>query len=164
MPRKSATTSGHTGRTESGHTRDVKVERIGPVTIYKRGNTYAVYYRQDGRTHRQTIDGNLAVARATAHKVGDALAEDRASPLAFTRTAPDRLAAAYLDAVAGVQKLALRTRDRYKAALDRFTDFCAATGVKSADAVSLATVEDFVVWLRGRRRARNGSTNGSKAG
>jgi hypothetical protein len=62
-----------------------------------------------------------------------------------------------------VQKLALRTRDRYKAALDRFTDFCAAGGVKSADAVSLTTVEDFVVWLRGRRRARNGAPNGSKS-
>ena len=47
------------------------------MTIYKRGDTYWLYYRQDGTTHRQKIDGNLAVARATAHKVGDALAEER---------------------------------------------------------------------------------------
>lgn len=163
MPRKSAAPTGHTGRTSGGHTRDVSVERVGPVTIYKRGNTYWLYYRQGGATHRQRIDGNLAVARATAHKVGEALAEERLSPLTFTRTPPTRLVEAYLEAVAGVQKLALRTRDRYRAALDRFTDFCATADVKTIDAVTLATVEDFVKWLRGQRRARNGSPNGSKA-
>jgi hypothetical protein len=156
VPRKSAAPTGHIGRTESGHARDVRVERIGPVTIYKRGNTYALYYRQDGQAHRQKIDGNLAGARATAHKVGDALAEERVSPLAFTRTTPGRLSAAYLDAVAGVRKLALRTRGRYKAALDRFTDFCTSADVKTIDAVSLATVEDFVKWLRGQRRFGGG--------
>jgi site-specific recombinase XerD len=69
----------------------------------------------------------------------------------------------FLDAVAGVQKLALRTQDRYKAALDRFLDFCKATDVKTIDALTLATVEDFVKWLRGQRRTRNGSVNGSRA-
>ena len=33
---------GQTGRTAGGNTRDVKVERIGPVTIYKRGKTYSL--------------------------------------------------------------------------------------------------------------------------
>jgi integrase len=162
MPRKSAAPAGHTGRTTSGNTRDVKVERIGPVTVYKRGNTYYLYYRQDGLTQRQKVDGNLAVARATAHKVGEALAQDRPSPLAFARTSPSAFVSAYLDAVAGVQKLALRTQDRYKAALDRFLDFCASVEVKAIDAIDLARVEDFVKWLRGQRRARNGSPNGSR--
>jgi hypothetical protein len=120
MPRKPVAPTGHSGRTAAGNTRDVNVERIGPVTIYKRGLTYFVYYREDGKTHRRRIDGNLAVARATAHKVGEALAQKRISPLTFARTSPERLASSYLDAVAGVQKLALRTQDRYKAALDRF--------------------------------------------
>ncbi|HJZ54137.1 MAG TPA: hypothetical protein VKE74_04235, partial [Gemmataceae bacterium] len=163
MPRKSAAPAGHTGRTDSGHTRDVKVERIGPVTIYKRGKTYYLYYRQDGLTQRQRIDGNLAAARATAHKVGEALAQDRVSPLTFTRTSPQTFVAGYLDAVAGVQKLALRTRDRYKAALDRFLDFCAQADVKTIDAIDLARVEDLVKWLRGQTRARNGSPHGSRA-
>jgi integrase len=163
MPHKSAAPAGHTGRTAAGNTRDVIVERVGPVTIYKRGNTYSLYYRQAGVTHRRKVDGNLAVARTTAHEVGRALAQDRPSPLAFDRTAPRAFAAAYLGAVAGVQKLALRTQDRYKAALDRFTDFCDQAGVKAVDAVTLATVEDFVRWLRGQRRARNGSAAGSRA-
>jgi integrase len=162
VPRKSAAPAGHTGRTPTGHTRDVKVERIGPVTVYKRGNTYYLYYRQEGVTQRQRVDGNLAAARATAHKVGEALAQDRPSPLAFTRTSPPAFVAGYLGAVAGVQKLALRTQDRYKAALDRFLDFCAATDVKAIDAIDLVRVEDFVRWLRGQKRNRNGSPSGSR--
>jgi integrase len=152
----------HTGRTASGSTRDVKVERVGPVTIYKRGLVHYLYYRQDGVTHRRKVDGNLAVARTTAHKVGQALSERRPSPLAFARTSPRALVDGYLDAVAGVQKLALRTRDRYKAALDRFLDFCRDADVKAVDAFDVARVEDFVAWLRGQRRTRNGSANGSR--
>jgi hypothetical protein len=34
MPRKKNPRQGHTGRTATGHTRDVKVERVGKVTIY----------------------------------------------------------------------------------------------------------------------------------
>jgi hypothetical protein len=33
----------HTGQTDSGHTRDVKAERIGKVTIYKRGLAHYLY-------------------------------------------------------------------------------------------------------------------------
>ena len=63
----------HTGCTDAGHTRDVKVERIGAVTLEKRGNTYSLDYRQDGLTQRQKIDGSLAAARATTHKAGEHL-------------------------------------------------------------------------------------------
>lgn len=162
MPRKSAAPAGHTGRTAAGFTRDVKVERIGPVTVYKRGHSYYLYYRQARTTERRKIDGNLAVARATAHKIADALAERRPSPLSFTRTTPQQLADGYRDYVANVQKLALRTRDRYKAALDRFLDFCRDAGITSADAIDLSRVEDFVKWLRGQKRNRNGSAGGSR--
>jgi integrase len=140
----------------------VKVERIGPVTVYKRGHTYYLYYRQSRVTERRKIDGNLAVARATAHKIADALAERRPSPLSFARTTPQQLADGYRDYVANVQKLALRTRDRYKAALDRFLDFCRDSGIMTADAIDLSRVEDFVKWLRGQKRNRNGSATGSR--
>ncbi|HTU92241.1 MAG TPA: hypothetical protein VMF69_19320 [Gemmataceae bacterium] len=39
----------------------MKVERIGRITIYKRGETYYLYFRQGGVTQRRKIDGNLAV-------------------------------------------------------------------------------------------------------
>ena len=135
MPRKSKGPVGHTGQTGSGNTRDVNVERIGPVTVYKRGTTYYLYYRENGRTERRRVDGNLAVARATAAKVAAALGENRPSPLGFERTTPRQMVDGYLDYVANVQKLAWRTEDRYRAALDRFMDFCSAVDLAALDAI-----------------------------
>src|SRR4051794_23879765 len=115
MPRKKKA-GGHTGQTAAGNTCDVKVERVGKVPIYQRGNTYYLYYREGGASQRRKVNGNLAAARATAHKVADALLEQRPSPLAFTRTTPEKMVEGFLGYVADVQKLALRTRDRYRAA------------------------------------------------
>jgi hypothetical protein len=158
MPRKKKR---HTGRTDAGHTRDVKVERIGKVTIYQRGEVYYLSYRQGGVTQRRRIDGNLA-ARAIVHKVQNALDEGRPSPIAFTHTSPGKMVEGYLDAVANVPKLALRTQDRYRAALGRFTDYCRDARIGAIDTFDLATVEDFVKWLRGRKRTRNGAAKGKR--
>ena len=160
MPRKKAFAR-HTGCTAAGHTRDVKVERVGKVTVYKRGDTYYLYYRQGGVSQRRRIDGNLAV-RATAHKVITALDEGKPSPIAYARTAPDKMVGAFLDAVANVQRLALRTQDRYRAALDRFLDFCQTARLGTVDLVQEATVEEFVKWLRGLKRTRNGAVKGKR--
>src|SRR5437016_77080 len=112
MTRTKKSPAGHTGRTLAGHTRDIKVERVGKVTIYKRGEVYYLYYRQGGTSHRRKVDGNLAVARATAHKVQSAIDEGRASPIAYARTSPDKMIQGFLDAITNVKKLALRTQDR----------------------------------------------------
>src|SRR5580692_2198568 len=109
MPRKKSAT-GHTGRTAAGNTRDVKVERIGKVTVYQRGEVYYLYYRQGGITHRRKVDGNLAVARATARKVMTALDEGRPSLISYDRTSPEALVKGYLNSVAHVQGLALRSQ------------------------------------------------------
>jgi integrase len=162
MARKTRNPAGHTGQTEQGHTRDVKVERIGPVTIYKRGGAYYLYYREGGSTQRPRVDGNLAVARATASKVAAALADRRPSPIGHRRTSPEQMVAGYLDYIISVQKLALRTQDRYRAALERFLEFCKSARIVALDAVAESTVEDFVRWLRGQTRARNGAATGKR--
>jgi len=46
--------------------------------------------------------------------------------------------------------------------LDRFLDFCKVSGITAVDAVSETTVEDFVRWLRGQTRTRNGSDKGKR--
>lgn len=68
----------------------------------------------------------------------------------------------FLDYVAGVQRLAWRTQDRYRAALQRLLDFCATAGILAVDQSEERTVEDFVLWLRGQSRTRNGAKNGKK--
>lgn len=162
MSRKKSKAPAHTGRTSKGNTRDVKIERIGGVTILKRGPTYYLYYREHGQTRKPKIEGNLGVARATAAKVAAALAEDRPSPVSFQRTSPTELVAQYLDFAETVQCLAWRTLDRYRAALSHLSDFCNEAGLTKIDAVSVATVEDFVRWLRGQTRTRNGHRNGKR--
>lgn len=156
MPRRKVAYRGHSGRTDRGHTKDLKVKRIGKVTIYKRGLTYYLYYREDGRSIRRSVDGNLATAEATAFKVSAALAEHRPSPLGYQRTSPTAMVTAFLDAATNVQQLALRTQDRYRAALDRFLEYARDAGVTYIDAVTETSVEGFVRWLRGQRRPRNG--------
>ena len=116
MGRKKKAPAGHTGKTAAGNTRDVKVDRIDQVTIYKRGQTYSLYYRENGKSVRRKVDGNLAVARATATKVAASLRDNRPSPLGFDRTSPEDMVTRYLSYVADVQNLALRTQDRYRAA------------------------------------------------
>ncbi|MDR3633347.1 MAG: tyrosine-type recombinase/integrase [Isosphaeraceae bacterium] len=163
MAKKATGRATHTGKTDSGHTRDQKIERLGPITIYKRGLSYYLYYREDGATVRQKIDGNLAVARATAAKVAGALADGRPSPLGYQSTAPHAMVEAYLNSVATVQNLALRTQDRYRAALQRFLDFCEVADLTALDAVNEETIEEFVRWLRQQTRTRNGASKGKRA-
>jgi len=67
---------GHTGFTSKGNTRDHKTERLGKVTVYKRGNVYYLYYREGGESIRRRVDGNLASARLAASKVNTAIGEE----------------------------------------------------------------------------------------
>jgi len=150
------------GRTSAGHVRDVKIDRVGPVTIYLRGDTYYLYYSENGQRKRPRIDGNLAVAKATAADVAKALAEERASPLTFQRTSPEDLVASYLIYVEEVQRRAWRTRQRYRAALERFLDFTRDHAIDAIDRISVADVENLVRWLRGQTRCRNGAKTGKK--
>lgn len=150
------------GRTSAGNVKDVKVERVGPVTIYRRGKTYYLYYREAGETRRPRVDGNLAVARATAADVAKALAEERPSPLTFRRITLDQFATDYLSYVEEVQRRAWRTCQRYRAALDRFLDFARDRNIESVDRMTVAEVEHFVRWLRGQTRCRNGAKTGKK--
>jgi hypothetical protein len=150
------------GRTSAGNVQDVKVERSGPVTIYCRSKTYYLYYSEGGVTKRPRVDGNLAVARATAADLAKALAEERPSPVTFQRMTPDRFAADYLPDVEDVQRRAWRTCQRYRAALDRFLDFVRDRHIESVDRITIEEVEHFVRWLRGQTRCRNGAKTGKK--
>ncbi len=150
----------HTGRTFGGSTRQVNVERIGSVTIYQRGTSYHLYYRENGKTIRRRVDGNLAVARATAGKVIQSLAEDRPSLFSYTRTSPPQLVSGYVDYARDVQQLAIGTVARYRSALQLFEAFCTHAEISFIDQVDRPAVEDLIRWLRGKTRTRNGAKRG----
>ena len=94
---RTKTPKGHTGTTEKGHTRDRHVDRIGRVTIYKRGQSYYLYYRERGKSVRRKVDGNLNAARGEASSANHALAEGRPSPFGFKRVAVRALVDEYVD-------------------------------------------------------------------
>jgi site-specific recombinase XerD len=152
----------HTGRTKRGDTRQVLVEKLGKVTIYQRGVVYYLYYRELGKTIRRKIDGNLGVARATAGKVVQSLAEERASPFSFELINPRQLVDRYLNYVEQVQRLSLGTSDRYRAALRLLVVFSEQNQISQADKIDEQVVDDFVRWLRQQNRARNGSKSGKQ--
>lgn len=153
----------HTGLTGSGSTKHVKADRIGRVSIYRRGRTYYLYYREHGKSHRRNIDGNLATARATASKVNASLEEGSPSPFGYTSIAVEELIAHFLSYCEDVKRLAFRTLDRYRAALGHFERFTQTrtTGL-TADRVDERTIDDFIKWLRKESRARNGGTKGNQ--
>ncbi len=129
------------GRASAG---DVKgVERIGPVTIYRRGRTCNLYDRRGGEARRPQVEGNLAVA--TAAGVGKALAEERSSPLTLQRMSPNEFVPGYLLFVEEAQRRAWRTCQRYRAALERFLDLARDRGIEAMDRI---TVEDVVQSVR----------------
>jgi len=107
--RKESAPRGHTGKTGKGHTRDVRIERLGRATIYKRGKTYSLYYRESGRTVRRRVPGNLNSARAAASKTNAALEEGSPSPFGFKRAHPARFVSEYLDFCENVAQRATRT-------------------------------------------------------
>jgi len=153
---------GHTGTTPRGNTRDIKVERLGGVTIYKRGKNFYLYYREIKRTVRRRVDGNLAAARLVAGHVNTALAESRPSPLGFQHIGPEDFVKGFLEYCERVAGHAVRTVDRYRAALHLFEAFASVKGLASIDQVSEASVEDFVKWLRTQERTRNGAAVGKQ--
>jgi hypothetical protein len=65
----------HTGFTESGDTRQVGIQRIGGVTVYKRGKRYYLYYREKGQSVRRKVDGNIVTARTTASRIAASIEE-----------------------------------------------------------------------------------------
>ena len=156
------TRRGHTGTTVRGNTKDQAIQRVGRVTIYKRGRTYYLYYREAGKTLRHKVDGDLASARIAASHVNMALEEERPSPLRFQRIGAERFLRGYLDYCENVAGHSFRTVNRYRAALERFRDFAEGCGLASIDQITESTVEDFVKWLRRQTRTRNGAAVGKK--
>ena len=150
-------------RAARGPVRDVKVDRIGRVTIYRRGPSYWLYYRENGRTVRRRISGNLATARATASRVNAALEESRPTPFAFERRHIPGFIEEYLDHCKHVKGLAPRTLDRYRAALDHFVEFAEEQrGLDRLDQVTDRKVEDFVRYMRKKTRVRSGAKRGQR--
>ena len=154
----------HTGITQAGNTRQVGIQRIGPVTVYKRGKRYYLYYRERGKSIRRKVDGNIVTARIMASKISASIEEGLPSPFGFTRMKVRDLIDAFVDYSSEVKRLRPRTVDRYRAALGHFKAFSEESMPSAtADHISIVSVDQFVTWMRRRHRTRNGALEGRQA-
>lgn len=141
--------------------RYVKVARLGKVSIYRRGRSYWIYFRDKGRTIRKKIDGNLAVARATASQINVHLEQGCSSPFSFQTKPISRVVNDFIEHCRMVRGLRIRSVQRYRAALDHFLDFVnTKPHLRNIDQVKESTVDEFVRYLRKLKRVRSGEKNG----
>jgi hypothetical protein len=61
------------GKTSAGNVRDVKIERMGKVTIYQRGRSLYLYYRVNSTSIRKRVAADLDGARDAAGKIAATL-------------------------------------------------------------------------------------------
>jgi len=143
--------------------RYVKVARLGKVSIYRRGRSYWIYFRDKGRSIRKRIDGNLAVARATASQVNVHLEQGRSSPFSFQTKPIVQVVENFLEHCRVIRGLRVRTVRRYRAALDHFLEFVnTRPNLNNIDQVKESTVEEFVRYLRRKKRVRSGEKTGPR--
>ncbi len=148
---------------DSDRSRYIKTARLGKVSIYRRGKSYWLYYRDSGRSVRKKIDGSLATARATASQVNVHLEQGHASPFSFQTKPITQTVNDFIEHCKDVRGLRIRSVRRYKAALDHFLEFInTKLHLNNIDQVKAAIVDEFVRWMRRKERARSGEKNGKK--
>ena len=148
---------------DSDRSRYIKTARLGKVTIYRRGKSYWLYFRDSGRSIRKKIDGSLATARATASQVNVHLEQGRSSPFSFQTKPISRVVKDFIEHCQVVRGLRIRSVQRYRAALDHFLEFVnTKPHLNNIDQVKEPTVEEFVHYLRRKKRVRSGEKTGHK--
>ena len=141
----------------------IKVTRVGKVSVYRRGSSYWIYFRDSGKTIRKKIDGNLATAKATASQVNVHLEQKQPSPFSFQTRPVAKVVHDFLEHCKLARGLRIRSLKRYRAALDHFLDFVSnKPHLYNVDQVKETTVDEFVRYLHDKKRVRSGERTGPK--
>ena len=94
-----------------------RIDRIGHVTIYKRGPTYHLYYRENGQSLKVPVGRDLNAARKAASEVNSQLHDEQPSTFNFERiTVPD-FAKSWVGHCRDVRGLSYHTLTRYEDAI-----------------------------------------------
>ena len=141
----------------------VKIDRIGKVSIYKRGKNYWLYFRDRGKSVRKRVYGNLATTRATASQVNVDLEQKRPSPFNYETKPIFQVIDDYLEYCRLARGARVKTHSRYRAALDHFKEFIKQKPhLTNIDQVNEAVVDEFVKFMHHKSRVRSGEANGVK--
>lgn len=141
----------------------IKVARVGKVSVYRRGSSYWIYFRDSGKSIRKKIDGNLATAKATASQINVHLEQKQPSPFNLQTKPVAKVVQDFLEHCKLARGLRIRSLKRYRAALDHFLDFISSKPhLCNIDQVKETTVDEFVRYLHDKKRVRSGEKTGPK--
>lgn len=133
---------------------------VGNVSVFFRGASWHIYFREGGRARRVRVGPDRAEAERRAAEVNAQLAHGVPSSYGFERVTVEDLVRRWLEHHDLVLRSSVGTVRRYRAAvghLVRFARDC-RPGIR-ADAFSPMTAEDFVKYLRTTAVSPNGHPN-----
>jgi integrase len=137
--------------------------RVGRVTIHLRGDTWHVYYFEDGQRVRRKLGPNLSEAKQLAAQINGQLASGAPGMMSFEPITIPALRQRWLDYHEHVLRSAVSTIRRYRAATDHLLNFIQqGKPVPSADRMTSAAAELFARHLRAIQVAPNGHPNAAK--
>jgi len=137
--------------------------RVGKVTVYQRGRSWHVYYRENGATRRVKIGEDRTEAERHAAEVNAQLANGLRSSFGFERIRVEELVPRWLERHEFVMRSSMATIKRYRSAIAHFLRFVRKhhPGL-AADRLTNSIAEDFVKHLRMTKISPNGHPKATK--
>jgi integrase len=136
---------------------------VGLVTVFFRGASWHIYYREGGRPKRVRIGHDLDEAKRHAAEVNAQISHGLPSAFGFERLSVVELVEHWLEHHEYVLRSAVPTIRRYRSAVAHMTRFVEATSPRlTADAFDTRMAEAFVKHLRTTVTSPNGHPNAAK--
>ena len=149
MPRR-----GEVVRDRRRSTRNI---HVGRVSVFFRGASWYVYYREGGKAKRVRIGPDKAEAERRAAEINAQLAHGLPSAYGFERIAVLELRRLWLEYHEMVRRSSVATVRRYRAATEHLLAFLADEHPRlKADALTPQVAESFVKYLRSQKVGANG--------
>ncbi len=151
------------GRVLRDRRRSTRHVHVGKVTVFHRGASWYIYYRESGKAKRIRIGPDKAEAERRAAEVNAQLAHGVPSTYGFVRISVADLRQRWLDHHDLVLRSSVATVCRYRAATEHLLTFLAAEHPQiRADCLTPGIAEDFVKYLRGSEVGVNGHVKARK--
>jgi len=149
--------TGKTKNRRKGRKKWRRIGRIGSVSIYRRGPTYHLYYRENGRSLKVPVGRGLNEARRLASEVNAQLRNRQPTTFGFDRISIADFRKRWISHCKDVLGVSYETERRYDAAFGHFVGFAENGGViQYIDEVTPAVMAEFLKHMRTKNR-----TNGS---
>lgn len=139
------------------------VERVGAVTIYKRGGRYWLYWRQHGRTRRDAVGRQKKEAVRRATEIDSQMSYGLPSLFGFEKTTVAKLIPRWLEYHDLVARSSVNSIKHYRSCARHLLNFLEKDcPLITVDQFSPGQAEDFVKYLRRTKISPNGKPGARK--